>query len=273
MSQAETRLKSIAVDVPDDFSFSMVRGGDGWVEKLGVRSRELGLRTASGGRMSANQFRCLKAQVQPEAFSWRIADSTFHLIYVIAGRGVLELGSGERRPLLPGTVVQLPQHPKYRLLDTEHAFEFIEVVVHDKAASGGSPASLIASELHAVDEGPQSYVRGEGIRHYFAYRDLKSKEHSDGKIHIQTFKAVEIMPGGTGWHKHTNMCQFFFVLDGEAGFCVPGLDSRICTGDAVCMPRGRPHNVPSYTGKYQVLEMCIPGEFDTIPVDAPAGQA
>lgn len=273
MSQAAPRLKNLAVEVPEDFSFSMVRGGENWNEKAGVRSRELGLHAASGGRMSAGQFRCLQADAQPDAFGWKVADSTFHLIYVVAGRAALELDGGERRLLHPGSVVQLPRYPRYRLLDVEQGFEFIEIVVHDKAAAGGGPTADAAGGLHVIDEGPQSYVRGEGIRHYFAYRDLKSKEHSDGKIHIQTFKAVEIMPGGTGWHKHTNMCQFFYVLDGAAGFCVPGDDSQIGAGDAVCMPRGRPHNVPSYTGKYQVLEMCIPGEFDTIPVDPPVGQS
>ena len=271
MIQFAARHKNVAVEVPEDFSVSMIRGGEGWEEKAGVRSRELGLRPASGGRMSAGQFRYLQAQ--PEAAGWRMINSAFHLIYVVAGRAGLEFEGGERRKLLPGTVVQLPQNPKYRLQDVERGFEFIEIVVHDEEASRGDKVMHSESGLNVTDEGPQSYVRGEGIRHYFAYRDLKARESSGGKIHIQTFKAVEIMPGGTGWHKHTNMCQFFYVLDGSAGFSVPGEDSTIGAGDAVCMPRGRPHNVPSYSDRYQVLEMCIPGEFDTIPVDPPAGQS
>ena len=276
MSQStlKSATSAIAIGWPDNFDYSFVSGASAWRDSpiKGIQCRDLGLSKASQGDMSANLLR-LQSPLQDTATpEWTTVGSAFHLLYVLSGTARLESHAGKAGDLLPGTAAYLPANVRHRIFGASTDFVMLEIATRGAEPELKQMPAGADSRLHVLSEAKDSYIQGDGLRKYFAYRDLGSKSRSQGKVHIQTFHAVDIMPGGTGWHKHSNMCQFFYVIDGGAGFGVEndsGL-TRLEAGDAVCMPKGRAHNVPSYTAAYKVLEMCIPGEFDTIPVDAPA---
>jgi mannose-6-phosphate isomerase-like protein (cupin superfamily) len=257
--------------VPDDFEFSFVSGSSHWNSELigGFQCRDLGLAAATGGEMCAVQFRSV---ARPPAPEWKTIDADFYLLYVLKGHARLENGSGKRINLSSGTVSYQRAPLKYRLHDQSSDFEMLEISI-PSTNTGSSQSPHFEDPLgHSqyLSEQPDSFIKGEGGRRYFSYRDLRTKAISEGKIHTQVIRTEDIMPGGTGWHKHTKMCQFFYVLDGTAEFELAGeKPKRLEIGDAICIPKGRPHNVPSFSETYSILEMYIPGETDTVELDAP----
>jgi hypothetical protein len=39
---------------------------------------------------------------------------------------------------------------------------------------------------------------------------------------------------------------------------------RMRPGDAMCIPAELDHDVPEFEANYQVLEMCLPGDYSTV---------
>jgi len=168
---------------------------------------------------------------------------------------------------------------RYAEIDMSDDLELIEITAPAKAATmlgrdTPPPAHRAAAagvrHAHYLHETPESYVVGAGPRRYFAYRDLGTADFTRRRIHIHVVKALEPMPGGTGWHNHT-MSQLFVVLEGWAHLVVEGHGERTMnTGDAMCLRAGMRHDVPAFSADYKVLEMCIPADYDTAATPAPA---
>src|SRR5690606_8170998 len=105
----------------------------------------------------------------------------------------------------------------------------------------------------------ENYELGNGPRKFFYYRDLGTKEQTDGRIHLHLVQATE--PGaGTGWHYHS-MAQWFMILRGTSTIAVEDHTYQpLVRGDAMCVGRGPDmrHNVAPFSRDYVVLEMCVP---------------
>jgi quercetin dioxygenase-like cupin family protein len=245
-----------------DFAFAPVAAG--WRDGPGTRfsSRDLGLAEASGGWMSARHCRGLEAPIGAPS------PADFRFLYVLAGAVTVGAGTGGSHTLSKGGVALFGPDAAPHLSGASGDLEWIEIAA---AKSGFGPSSDDEATPPALylDETPESFVAGAGPRRYFAYRDLATAPFTGRRIHVHVVKALEPMPGGTGWHNHT-MSQLFVVLTGWAKIAVEGRGERVMRrGDAMCLRAGMRHDVPAYSADYTVLEMCVPADYDTTATAAP----
>jgi quercetin dioxygenase-like cupin family protein len=112
----------------------------------------------------------------------------------------------------------------------------------------------------------------EGRREFFSYRDLLIKDASQGTMRGQVMKAVTGMTQPTGWHYHTCDGQFVYLLNGWVELEFEGSETlRFEKGDSVFIPGGLVHNELRTSDDFEALEVSVPGELGTVPVDPPAG--
>lgn len=240
--------------------------------------RDLGLAEASAGLMGA-QHRRADGKRHPCSGEWQCHDLDFQFFYVLKGSVTIENELGGRHALGAGAVGLHGPFLRYAETEMSDDFEVIEITAPAKGAAilgRNSPlpphhaAAGAARRAQYLHETPKSYVVGAGPRRYFAYRDLGTADFTRRRIHVHVVKALDPMPGGTGWHNHT-MSQLFVPLEGWAHLVVDGHGERIMNaGDAMCLRAGMRHDVPAYSANYKVLEMCIPADYDTAATEAPA---
>ncbi len=260
--QARTdRQASWTANEPPTFAYNYAGAAAGWRDEPGAifRWRDLGLGRASGALMSARH--CRGTETPGTAAT---GDADFRFFYVLGGALTIEDATGENRTLARGGVALLGPRIGHVTRGATTEAEWIEI------AAAGAGFDMPAPRTLYLDETPGSYVVGAGPRRYFAYRDLATAEFTGRRIHIHVVKALEPMPGGTGWHNHT-MSQLFVVLTGWAKIAVEGRGERVMrAGDAMCLGAGMRHDVPAYSADYTVLEMCVPADYDTTATPAPA---
>jgi quercetin dioxygenase-like cupin family protein len=252
---------------PLKIGYAFAGAAEGWRQDgPNVARRDLGLAAASGGLMHAEHRRGLGAEA---AAAPQRHDLDFQFLYVLKGAVTIESDAGGRHTLRAGSAALHSRLPRYAESGHSADFEVIEITApapgNEKSRAGATPR---ARYLHLT---PKSFVVGAGPRRYFAYRDLETADFTERRIHLHVVKAMEPMPGGTGWHNHT-MSQLFVVLQGWAVLRVEGQGERkMHAGDAMCLTAGMRHDVPAYSADYQVLEMCVPADYDTTATPAPAG--
>jgi len=111
-----------------------------------------------------------------------------------------------------------------------------------------------------------------GRREFFSYRDLAIKDASQGAMRGQVMKALTGMTQPTGWHYHTCDGQFVYLLNGWVELEFDGSDMlRLEKGDSIFIPGGLVHNELRTSDDFEALEVSVPGELGTVPVDPPAG--
>jgi len=117
-------------------------------------------------------------------------------------------------------------------------------------------------------------VMAEGRRDFFTYRDLGAKDASGGKMRAQLTKAKTGMTQPTGWHYHVCEDQFVYVLNGWVELEFEGGELLRCeAGDSVYIPGGLKHNELRTSDDLEILEVSLPGEIGTVPVEPPAKRA
>src|SRR5215472_812398 len=114
----------------------------------------------------------------------------------------------------------------------------------------------------------------EGRRSFFKYRDLGVQKASDGWMRAQVMSAITGMTQPTGWHYHVCEGQFVYTLKGfvELEF-EDGTNCRLEAGDSCFIPGGMHHNEIATSDDLEILEVSLPGEIGTVPVDPPAKHA
>ena len=112
----------------------------------------------------------------------------------------------------------------------------------------------------------------EGRRDFFKYRDLGVKAASNGWMRAQLTTAITGMTQPTGWHYHVCEGQFVYALKGwvELAF-EDGSKCRLEAGDSCFIPGGVKHNEIGASDDLEILEVSLPGEIGTVPVDPPPG--
>jgi hypothetical protein len=107
-----------------------------------------------------------------------------------------------------------------------------------------------------------------GPRSYAFYRDLGTREATEGRIHMHLIKADLDNPapeGGSGDHTHS-MAQFFLPVQGWLDFTAEEQPKRRCSpGDFYMLGSRVVHNAVLPSRDYATLQMCIPAEYDTVP--------
>ena len=110
----------------------------------------------------------------------------------------------------------------------------------------------------------------QGLRAFFAYRDLGIQQATGGRVVAHVIRAV---PGGaftSQLHLHRTSFQMVYVLKGWITFDYEGQgEVRLEAGDCVHQPPGIRHRELGHSDDLELLEIVMPGDFTTeLVVDA-----
>jgi uncharacterized cupin superfamily protein len=139
----------------------------------------------------------------------------------------------------------------------------IEMAVREKAVDAQPEMKLAVGSAKTPD-----FVKGR--RDFFKYRDLGVTKASDGWMRAQVTSAITGMTQPTGWHYHVCEGQFVYTLKGwvELEF-EDGTNCRLEAGDSVFIPGGLRHNELRTSDNLEILEVSVPADMGTVPVDPP----
>jgi mannose-6-phosphate isomerase-like protein (cupin superfamily) len=126
-----------------------------------------------------------------------------------------------------------------------------------------------AMKLAVTSAKAPEFVKGR--RDFFKYRDLGVTKATDGWMRAQVTSAITGMTEPTGWHYHVCEGQFVYALKGwvELEF-EDGTNCRLEAGDSVFIPGGMRHNEISTSDDLEILELSVPADMGTVPVEPPA---
>jgi uncharacterized cupin superfamily protein len=241
----------------------------------GLRMRDCLLEQASKGQMASRHFAAERAG---SAERWPIGRRSFDFLFLLAGTLTIATATGEEITLGKGDSAIQDVLRQDRPVRWSADFEAVDIVAPAPGASvqpvelldlprktSADLASLVSRDV------PENYAAGKGPRRFMIYRDLHAMAQTDRRLHVHLVRAVEAPEGGTGWHVHS-MSQLFYVARGWVDIAVDGVGVvHMVRGDAMCVANGMRHNVFRFSPDYDVLEMCLPGDYSTVPTPAPDG--
>ena len=121
---------------------------------------------------------------------------------------------------------------------------------------------------------PDTAPEVQGRRTFLPYRDLRAAEATGGKMRANLMRSVENMMEQTGWHYHTSDVNFGYVRSGWIDLTFEdGQQVRLKAGDSIAIPGGVRHNETALSNDFQVMEIAVPAEFETVPCDPPPGMS
>jgi len=125
-----------------------------------------------------------------------------------------------------------------------------------------------AMKLAVTSAKTPQFVKGR--RDFFKYRDLGVTKATDGWMRAQVTSALTGMTQPTGWHYHVCEGQFVYTLKGwvELEF-EDGTNCRLESGDSVFIPGGMLHQEIRTSDDLEILEVSVPADMGTVPVDPP----
>ena len=133
-----------------------------------------------------------------------------------------------------------------------------------KAKKSGGKMKFSAS--HAKD----AVFKDGGLRSCFEYRDLGIDEATGGRAMAHIVRAKPGAHAGFGWHKHELDFQIYYVLKGWVEFDYEGVGRvRSEAGSCVHQPPGIRHAEVAHSDDLEILEVTLPGEFETAETEAP----
>lgn len=133
------------------------------------------------------------------------------------------------------------------------------------ATSETRPPKAALSVSHAEDA-----VYESGLRPAFEYRDLGVAEATGGRAMALLMRAKPGEPGAIGWHRHDLDFQIFYVLRGWITFDYEGVGPVTArAGTCVHQPPGIRHAEVAHSDDLELLEVTLPGRFETIDVAKP----
>lgn len=113
---------------------------------------------------------------------------------------------------------------------------------------------------HAKD----AHWNKDGLRPYFAYRDLGIKDATGGKVLAHVIRADQSCEGPMGYHSHALDFQMVYMLRGWARLYFEDIgEIRVEAGDAWYQPPGIKHEVLEYSDDFEVIELTMPSDFAT----------
>jgi mannose-6-phosphate isomerase-like protein (cupin superfamily) len=137
------------------------------------------------------------------------------------------------------------------------------------SAESVADAGRRSVEIRHLEEGSFAAI---GRRSFAHYRDLGLKAASGGRQGAVVVNTNDTAPPPTGWHYHTCEVQFVYVLRGSVVLELEdGTSERLVPGSCITIPGGVRHNESSATPDIEVLEVTVPADMDTVPVDGPTG--
>ncbi|MCH2203465.1 MAG: cupin domain-containing protein [Fuerstiella sp.] len=103
-----------------------------------------------------------------------------------------------------------------------------------------------------------------GLRSYFEYRDLGMVEATEGRVLANVIRAVGPCSGPSGYHTHDVEFQLNYVLRGWIRVELEDVgEVRFEAGDSWNQEPNIKHEVLEFSDDFEVLEICMPAEFQT----------
>jgi mannose-6-phosphate isomerase-like protein (cupin superfamily) len=107
----------------------------------------------------------------------------------------------------------------------------------------------------------------EGLRDFFAYRDLGMVGPTGGRVRAHVIKPTGPCRGPGDLHHHALDFQMVYVLKGWARVHFEGVgEVRFEAGSCMYQEPGIHHRVLEYSPDYTVIEITIPADFPTTTV-------
>jgi quercetin dioxygenase-like cupin family protein len=126
---------------------------------------------------------------------------------------------------------------------------------------------------HQKASAPDAAYCEDGLRAFFAYRDMGIIAATHGKLRVQLVRALRKASeaeGGTGFHFHTADLHVVYMVHGWAKFDYDGADTLVEAGDCIHQRPGIVHNLYDWSDDMEFLEIVAPADFDTTEITAPA---
>ena len=121
-----------------------------------------------------------------------------------------------------------------------------------------------------VQQQEDAAFKGDGLRPYFEYRDLGIKAATGGAVVAHVIRAREGDNATGQWHAHEVGFQMYYVLKGWARFEYEGQGVKtVRPGDCVLQPPGIRHREIEHSADFELIEIVMPGDFETRLVDGP----
>ena len=120
-----------------------------------------------------------------------------------------------------------------------------------------------------VNRAQDNPIVSGGLRVYREYRDFGIAQATGGMVHAQIIRTTKPCPeGGSGLHYHDLDFQMVFCLKGKSKVWFDGEgELHFEAGDCWVQPPGIKHNVLYYSDDYEVMEITLPADYDTIQVE------
>ncbi len=104
----------------------------------------------------------------------------------------------------------------------------------------------------------------EGLRAFFAYRDLGVRAATGGAFAAHVIRAIPGRHAVAQWHTHDLAFQFVFVLKGWVRFEYEDIgEVTFHPGDTVLQPPMVRHREVAHAEDLELLEIVSPAEFRT----------
>jgi quercetin dioxygenase-like cupin family protein len=264
-----TAPKTSRVDPAKGFAVDYLSNTD-WHEKglrAFLRYRDLGATAASGGRVRAEHIQALQPVTQ--GTGWHCHDLDFQFVYILEGHVVVTTPGLTDSVWRAGDCAHLPPFMMHDETEFSGDFEVLEITMPAKVETltaapadrrGRPAADFVLSRL-----GPDSFRRGEGPRAFLEYRELGVADATGRRVQAQVVRTNGACDSSTGWHYHTLDFQFVYVLNGWTRTELEGIgEFELRAGDSIIVPPHLRHDVTGFSEDFEVLEINVPADFDTI---------
>ena len=126
----------------------------------------------------------------------------------------------------------------------------------------------------SVSHARDSRFVGRGLRSFFEYRDLGILEATDGAVVAHVIRAKPGAPAISERHHHDVTFQLVYVLKGWIKFHYEGVgDVLMEPGTCVHQPPGIRHTELGHSDDLELLEIVMPGQFETLADEPAAAEA
>jgi quercetin dioxygenase-like cupin family protein len=135
------------------------------------------------------------------------------------------------------------------------------------------PAARVVTKGHVFAKGKLHIAHqkdafwDEGLREYFAYRDLGMVPLTGGRVRAHVIRPSKPCDKPGDLHFHSLDFQMVYVLKGWARVHFNGVgEVRFEEGSCMYQEPGIQHRVLEYSDDYTVIEITIPADFETVSV-------
>ena len=112
--------------------------------------------------------------------------------------------------------------------------------------------------------------KAEGLRAFFAYRDLGINDATKGKFGAHVIRAVPGEKSEAKWHTHKLDFQMIYVTKGWVIFEYEGQgEITMKEGSCALQPPGIRHREVRHSDDMELIEIISPANFEIQLVDAP----